>query len=82
MRMWVRSLALLSGLRIQHCCELQCRSQLRLGSGVAVAGSYRSDSTPTLGTYICYRCGPKKNKKKKKKNLAKWRTPHIERLNV
>ena len=25
MRMWVRSLALLSGLRIQHCCELWCR---------------------------------------------------------
>ena len=24
MRLWVRSLALLSGLRIQHCCELWC----------------------------------------------------------
>ena len=25
MRTWVQSLALLSGLRIQHCCELRCR---------------------------------------------------------
>ena len=25
------------GLRIQHCCELWCRSQTALGSGVAVA---------------------------------------------
>ena len=24
-------------LRIQHCCELQCRSQMLLGSGIAVA---------------------------------------------
>ena len=33
----VRSLALLSGLRIRHCCELWCRSQTRLRSGIAVA---------------------------------------------
>ena len=26
----VQSLALLSGLRIRHCCELWCRSQMRL----------------------------------------------------
>ena len=32
-----RSLALLSGLRIQHCRELCCRLQKRLGSQVAVA---------------------------------------------
>ena len=30
MRMQVQSLALLSGLRIQHCCELQCSLQMRL----------------------------------------------------
>ena len=36
MRMWVGSLASLSGLRIQHCCELWCRAQTRLGSSVAV----------------------------------------------
>ena len=33
----VRSLALLSGLRIQHCCELWCMSQTQLGSGITVA---------------------------------------------
>ena len=37
LRMRVRSLAPLSGLRIKHCHELQRRSQKRLGSGVAVA---------------------------------------------
>ena len=37
MRLWVQSLALLSGLRIWHCRELWYRSQRRLGSGVAVA---------------------------------------------
>ena len=37
MRMWSRSLASLSGLRIWNCHELQCRSQRQLGSGVAVA---------------------------------------------
>ena len=37
MRLWVRSLALLSGLRIWCCHELWCRSQIRLGSLVAVA---------------------------------------------
>ena len=33
----VRSLALLSGLRTRRCCELWCRSQTWLGSGVAAA---------------------------------------------
>ena len=37
MRFRVPSLALLSGLRIQCCCELWGRSQMRLRSGVAVA---------------------------------------------
>ena len=50
MRLWVRSLALLSGLRIRCHCELQCRLQTRLRSGVAVAlvqaGSNSSDQTP------------------------------------
>ena len=36
-RLWVRSLALLSGLRIQRCRELWCRSQTQLRSGVAMA---------------------------------------------
>ena len=37
MRMWVRSLVSLSGLRLQHCCELWCGSQMWLGSCVAVS---------------------------------------------
>ena len=37
MRMQVRSLALLSGLRIQCCHELWCRSQTPLESGVAIS---------------------------------------------
>ena len=35
---------------------------LQLGSGVAMAVA-TPDSTPTLGTSICDRCGPKKKKK-------------------
>ena len=45
-----------------------------VGSGVAVAvavaGSCSSDWTPSLGTSICYGCGPKK--KKKKKRIRWW----------
>ena len=37
LRLWVWSLALLSGLRIWHCHELWYRSQTWLASGVAVA---------------------------------------------
>ena len=70
MRTWVQSLALLSVLKIQHCCELWCRSQMLLRShfAVAVALASRSsfNSTPSLGTSTCYRCHPKKAKKKKK----------------
>ena len=82
MRMRVPSLALLSGLGIQYCHELWCRSQtrliscelwnrlqMRLGSGiaVAVAGSCNSDSIPSLGTFICHGAALKSQKKKKKK---------------
>ena len=37
MRLWVQSLALLSGLRIWHYHELWYRSQTRLRSGIAMA---------------------------------------------
>ena len=41
------TLGLALGLRIQRCRELWCRSQMRLGSGIAVAlswaGSYSSN---------------------------------------
>ena len=47
MKLWVWSLALLSGLRIQHCHELWYRLQTWLRCGiavtVAVASSYSSD---------------------------------------
>ena len=68
MRLQVPSLASLTGLRIQCCCELWCRLQAQLGSGVAAAvaqtGGCSSSSTPNLGTSICCRCSPKKQKKK------------------
>ena len=48
---------------------------MRLGSGVAMAvaqaGGYGSDSTPSLGTSICCRMGPRKGREKKKKST--WR---------
>ena len=64
--MHVQSLALLSRLRIQWCCELRCRSWLgsHIAVAVASAGSWSSDSAPSLGTCTCCRCGPKKNKQK------------------
>jgi len=37
LRMKIQFQALLTGLRIQHCCELWCRLQARLGYWVAVA---------------------------------------------
>ena len=49
-----------------HCHELWCRSQTQLRSSIAMAvvwvGSCSSDSTPSLGTSVCHRCGPKKIK--------------------
>ena len=68
MRMQVRSLASLSGLRIWRCHELWCRLRVWLRSDVAVAqaGSYSSDGTPSLGTSICLGYGPKKGKKRNK----------------
>ena len=58
--------------------ELWCRSQMRLGPGVAVAvveaGSCSSDLTPGLGTSICqffFLLGPKE-KKKTKQNERRW----------
>ena len=66
----VRSLASFSGLGIWHCRELWCRSQTRLGSGVAAtvveAGSRSSDSTLSLETSIYQEGSLKKTKEKKK----------------
>ena len=78
MRMWVRSLGLLSGLKIRRCHELWCRLQMRPGSSVAVAaaGGCSSDLTPSLGTSICLRCGPNNQTAKQinKKPLADSQT--------
>ena len=69
MRLRVRSLVLLSGLRIWHCRELWCRPQVRLRSHVAMvwAGSCSSYSVPSRGASICHRCGPKKRKGSKER---------------
>ena len=62
MRTRVRSLASLSGLRIQGCHELWCRVQTQLGAHVAVAvtqaSNYTSNSNPSLGTSKCHGCSP------------------------
>ena len=82
MRLRVRSLASLSGLRILRCRELWCKvadaAQIRVAVAVAVAGGYSSDSTPSLGSSP-YASGAgfkrqkdKKKKKKKKKWIAKY----------
>ena len=64
LRLRIQSLALFSGLRIQHCHKLWCRSQTQLRSRVAVAVvqdcSCSSNSTPGLGTSICYRAAVKR----------------------
>ena len=67
MRLWVRSLALLSELRMQRGRELWRRLQMQLGSGIAVAlaktGGYSSDYTASLGTSMCHGSGSRKGKK-------------------
>ena len=57
---WVKDLVMLQTVvqvtnmtQIWHCCG--CGQQLQ------------SDLTPSLGTSICHRCGPKKTKNKNKK---------------
>ena len=59
-------MALLSGLKIWCCRELWSRSQMRLGTRVAVAVAkaigYSCSLTPSLGTSIGRGCGPKKIK--------------------
>ena len=79
MRTWIRSLALFSGLNIQRCCELWCRSQMGLRSCFAVAvvqvSGYSSNSTPSLGiASICLRCSPKKDRETKNKKPPNFGT--------
>ena len=76
MRSQVRSLVSLSGLKIQCCLELQCRSQMQLGSDIVVAvvqaGGYSSDSTSSFGTSIRRGYTAKRQKKKKKKKVKNY----------
>ena len=62
----IQSLVSLSGLRIPRCHKLWCRSQTWHGFGVvvavAVARLAAAAPTPSLGTSICHRCNPKKEK--------------------
>ena len=78
MRTWAQSPALLSGLNTRYCCELWCRLQTQLLShvAVAVAGTYSSDLTPSLGSP--YAVGEAlKRPKKKKKNSEEAQSPSI-----
>ena len=92
MKMRVQSLALPSGLGIQHCHKLWHRLQMRLGSCVAVAvvqaSSCSSDPTPSLRTSIHCSCCHKKTKKTKQnkyrlktvfKHLAEIQISHTQR---
>ena len=58
-----------------------CRSQMKLGSGVAVAVVYVGQQLqlrfdPSLGTSICHGGGPKKTKRQKKKGEDVVSTPN------
>ena len=70
MRTQVQSLASLSGLRIWCCRKQWCRFHTQLRSDMAVAvvqaSSCSSNLIPSLGTSICHRGSPKKEKEKKK----------------
>ena len=71
-RTQIRSLALVSGLRLQSCRKLWCMPWMRFRSCIAIvveAGSCSSSWTPSMGTSICHKCGSKKQKKKKKKKI-------------
>ena len=58
------SLASISGLRILRCSELWHRSQMQLVSGVAIAVARpQLQFQFSLGTSICHRFSPKKEKK-------------------
>ena len=79
MMLRVRSLALLSGLIIQRCCELWCRLQILLGSGVAWLWHRLAATAPIrpLARGPPYVTGAalkrqkdKKTKKKKKKQIG------------
>ena len=89
-RLQVRSLALLSGLRIWHCHELWCRWQKWLGGGMAVAvagcGQLLPAAValirPSLGTSICHRCSPKKQNRQTNKQTKPPKTTTLTKGKV
>ena len=86
MRLQVQFLALLSGSRIQHCCELWCRSQTWLRSHIAAAvvqaSSCSSNWTTKLGTSICRECSPRKRPKKKEYLCQLGYHPTLVRMTI
>ena len=50
-----------------------------VAAAVAQAGSYGSDSIPSLGISICHGCSPKKTKQKKKKGKREERIQRFHR---
>ena len=86
MRMWVHSLALLTGLRIRCCQELWCRSQTRLGSRVlwlwhrpvttVPTGPLAWESRQTVDAAPKRQKDPPPKKEKKFRN-ATWPWDHI-----
>ena len=72
LKMWVQSLALLSGLGIRRCRVLWCRSQIQHRSCVAVvvmqAIGYSSNSAPSLE--LPYAMGTALKGKKKRKETV------------
>ena len=71
-------MALLSGLRIWCCCELQHRLQMRLRSSVAVAvveaSSCSSNLNPSLGTSTYRGCATEKDTHT---YTGAWRLPRL-----
>lgn len=76
MKLQVRSLASLIGLRIHCCQELWCSSQTQLGPCIAVAvmqaDGCSSDLIPSLGTSMCHGYSPKKAKQNKNPKAPIW----------
>ena len=71
----VQSLSLLSGLRIRHCHELWCGSQMQLGSCTAVAvvyaGGYSSLAwEPPYAAGAALEKAKRQIKKKKRKEIS------------
>ena len=79
MRMRIQSLALLSGLRMWRCGELQPRVQMWLRflhcQGCGIGCSSSSGSAPSLGTSTCCKCSPKKSKEDSE--LGEWREKRV-----